>query len=206
MSFFKHKHLLSISRRPSSILLLLLAGLLLAGCQMNMRDDARLKPLEPSTFFEDNRSARPFVENTVSRGNLQLDPELYQGRTAAGEFVAEFPFPITAEVMERGRERYDIYCSPCHGRQGNGQGMIVQRGFKQPSSFHIDRLREAPPGYYYNVITNGFGTMYSYAARVEPEDRWAIIAYIRALQLSQNATITDVPEEQRDDLISGPER
>jgi hypothetical protein len=195
-------------RRPGGLKLIyvLVCAVLVTGCTLNMREQPKFKPLEPSDFYADGRSARPLLENTVAQGQLRLDTQLYQGKNEDGSYVEVFPFEVTPEVMDRGRERYDIFCSPCHGRRGTGEGMIVLRGFKQPPSFHIDRLRDTPVGYYYDVITNGFGTMYSYAARVEPEDRWAIIAYIRALQLSQNATLSDVPPDERDNLLTGPER
>jgi mono/diheme cytochrome c family protein len=174
--------------------------LLLTGCWYDLREQAKVKPLDESDFFLDGQASRPLLPDTVARGELDLDKALYEGRNEDDTPVEAFPIEITREVLERGQERYDIFCSPCHGRLGNGQGMIVQRGFKAPSSFHIDRLREAPPGYYFDVITNGFGAMYSYASRVPPEDRWAIIAYIKALQLSQNATLDDVPPDQRNTL------
>lgn len=179
---------------------LALCLLLLSGCVMNMRDQPRHEPLEASSFFEDGRSARPLVENTVARGHLQVDRHLYEGLTEEGDFVESFPFPITREVLERGQNRYQVFCSPCHSSTGNGQGMVVQRGMPQSTSFHDDRLLEAQNGYYFNVISNGFGKMYGYASRVKPEDRWAIVAYIRALQLSQNATVQDVPPEKMDEL------
>lgn len=174
--------------------------LLLTGCWYDMREQAKVKPLQPSDFFLDGQASRPLLVDTVARGRLDLDKAFYQGMNEDDTPIEDFPIEITREVLERGQERYDIFCSPCHSRVGNGQGMIVQRGFKAPPSFHIDRLREAPPGYYYDVITNGFGVMYSYASRVPPEDRWAIIAYIKALQLSQNATLDDVPPDQRSKL------
>lgn len=174
--------------------------LLLTGCWYDMRDQAKLKPLEPSDFFVDGQASRPLLANTVAQGQLDLDSRLYQGQNEDGTPVTFFPVEVTAEVMQRGQQQYHIFCSPCHGALGNGQGMIVQRGFKTPPSFHIPRLREAPPGYFYEVMTHGFGAMYSYASRIEPQDRWAIIAYLRALQLSQNATIDDVPAEQRNKL------
>jgi mono/diheme cytochrome c family protein len=174
--------------------------LLLTGCWYDMREQAKLKTLGPSDFFLDGQEARPLLPDAVARGHLDLDKAMYQGMNEDGTPVDTFPIEITREVLERGYQQYDIFCSPCHGRLGNGQGMIVQRGFKAPPSFHIERLREAPPGYYYDVITNGFGVMYSYASRVPPEDRWAIVAYIKALQLSQNATIDDVPPDQRSKL------
>jgi cytochrome c553 len=165
-----------------------------------MRQQPKVEPLDQSDFFLDGQASRALVAGTVARGHLDLDKALHEGMNEDGTPVEAFPLEITREVIERGQERYNIFCSPCHGQLGNGQGMIVQRGFKPPPSFHTDRLREAMPGYYYDVITNGFGVMYSYASRVPPEDRWAIIAYIKALQLSQNATLDDVPPDQRNRL------
>jgi hypothetical protein len=175
------------------------AGLTLASCRSDMHVQPRYNPLDGSKFFDDGRSARPAVPDTVARGHLRIDDHLYQG-IVNGKEAETFPFPITRAVLERGRERYNIYCTPCHGLTGEGRGMIVQRGFPQPPSYHTDRLREAPPGHFYNVITNGFGAMYSHAARIAPEDRWAIAAYIRVLQLSQHAAVTDVPEGERSKL------
>lgn len=168
-------------------------------CRQDMHDQPRYEPLEASAFFKDGRASRPLIEGTVARGQLFIDEHLYKGKIN-GQDATSFPFAITPDKLERGRERYNIYCSPCHDKIGNGHGMIVQRGFRQPPSFHTERLREAPVGYFYDVITNGFGTMYSYADRVKPHDRWAIIAYLRALQLSQNATIADVPSEMQERL------
>lgn len=164
-----------------------------------MHDQPRYDPLASSTFFDDGRSARPVVPGTVARGQLRLDEHLYTGKVN-GALVDTFPFPVTRPVLECGRERYNIYCSPCHDYLGTGHGMIVQRGFQPPLSYHNDRLREAPVGHYFDVITNGFGAMRSYADRVSPEDRWAIIAYIRALQLSQHAPLEAVPEKERAQL------
>ena len=164
-----------------------------------MADQPRYDPLEPSEFFADRQSARPLVENTVARGMLKDDEHLYEGMSG-GKPAAAFPFPITAEIMQRGRERYDIFCSPCHSRTGNGDGMIVRRGFTRAASFHIDRLREAPPGYLFNVITNGFGAMPHYAAQMPVQDRWLIAAYVKALQLSQHASVDDVPADRRAEL------
>ncbi len=141
-------------------------------------------------------ASRPLVQNTVARGHLDTDEAFYTGKIGTN-LVTTFPFPITREVLERGRERFDIYCSPCHARTGDGKGMIVQRGFPPPPSYHIDRLRQAPAGHFFDVMTQGYGVMYSYAARVEPADRWAIAAYIRALQRSHDATLANVPPEQR---------
>ncbi|MDZ7289037.1 MAG: cytochrome c [candidate division KSB1 bacterium] len=169
-----------------------------------MHNQPKYKPLRGSNTFEDGRSARPLVEGTVARGHLRTDEDFYTGKIN-GEFVTALPFAVTKDslkgILVRGQERYDIYCSPCHDRVGTGRGMIVQRGFRQPPSFHIDRLRQAPVGYFFDVITNGFGAMYSYADRIPARDRWAISAYIRALQLSQNATLHDVPAAERSKLL-----
>lgn len=154
---------------------------------------------EGSSFFSDGRSARPMVIGTVARGHLRTDELMYTGKINGVE-ADEFPFPITAKDLERGRERYNIYCTPCHDYTGSGNGMIVQRGFPPPPSYHIDRLMKAPAGHFFRVITEGYGTMFSYADRVSPEDRWRIAAYIRALQLSQHATLNDVPAAERDKL------
>lgn len=161
-----------------------------------MHIQPKYKTYEPSDFFDDGRSARPPVAGTVARGQLRIDEQLYTGKVNGVESQT-FPFAITANDILRGQERYNIYCSPCHDYTGSGRGMIVQRGFPQPPSFHIDRLRQAPPGHYFDVISNGFGAMYSYASRVAPEDRWRIAAYIRALQLAQNAKMEDVPDSDR---------
>lgn len=176
-----------------------LALVLLAGCAQNMRDQSRLKPLEPNAFFADNQSARPIADNTVARGQLLTDEHMNTGMVD-GQLATTFPFPVTSEVLQAGQQNYDIFCAPCHGLTGNGQGMIVERGFPAPPSLHSERLREVPVGHFFDVITNGFGRMYSYASRVSPQDRWAIAAYIRALQRSQNATLEDVPPAERDQL------
>ena len=156
--------------------------LLLGGCRSELYDMEYGEPLEKSEFFSDKRMARPLVEGTVPRGHLNEDELMYTGKTPAGEMSAEFPMEVTRELIDRGRERFNIYCSPCHGATGRGDGIIVQRGMKRPPSYHEQRLVEMPAGYFFDVITNGFGMMYSYASRVKPEDRWAIVAYIRALQ------------------------
>ena len=170
-----------------------------AGCRQDMHDQPKYPPLRESAFFGDDRSARPIVEGTVARGHLHEDTLFYTGKVA-GKDAEVFPIPITAPVLARGRERFDIYCSPCHGRTGLGDGMVVRRGFRRPPSFHQDRLRDAPVGHFFDVITNGFGAMPDYAAEVRPEDRWAIIAYVRALQLSEHANTADVPPDHRGDL------
>jgi len=176
------------------------AGLLLwcAGCRQDMHVQPRYNPFDPTDFFEDGQSARMPVAGTFPRGDLTTGPEelLYTGKVN-GALAEAFPFPVTREVLDRGRERFDIYCTPCHGLSGDGDGMIVQRGFRRPPSLHIDRLRAAPAGHFFDAITNGFGVMYPYDYRVAPRDRWAIVAYIRALQLSRQASISDVPAAER---------
>jgi cytochrome c553 len=184
----------------SAFLTLLLLALVSSGCRRDMFSQPSEKPLERSSFFRDNQMAsRPIPAHTVARGQLDEDEAFYSGKIGTN-LVTEFPMPVTREVLLRGQERFDIYCAPCHGRTGEGNGMIPQRGYPAPPSYHIDRLRTAPVGHLYDVITRGYGVMYSYASRVEPEDRWAIAAYIRALQLSHNAKIADVPEQQRAQL------
>jgi mono/diheme cytochrome c family protein len=165
-----------------------------------MHDAPRYDPLEASdAFFSNGGSARMLVPNTVPRGYLREDELLNTGKVA-GEFANMFPMPVTADVMARGQERYNVFCSPCHGGTGVGNGMIVQRGFRQPPSYGEQRLRDAPAGYFFDVMTNGFGAMQDYSAQVPVADRWAIVAYIRALQLSQGATVADVPADRRSDL------
>jgi Cytochrome C oxidase, cbb3-type, subunit III len=187
------------SARARSFVVMSAIGLLVAGCRLDMHVQPKYLPDDPSKFFDDGRSERQPVPGTIARGQLHLDELLYTGKVN-GVDAKEFPFPITREDLDRGRERFNIYCTPCHDYTGGGHGMIVQRGFPPPPSFHIDRLRASPSGHFFDVMTNGFGAMYSYAARVEPEDRWRIAAYIRALQLSQHATIEDVPESERQKL------
>jgi mono/diheme cytochrome c family protein len=164
-----------------------------------MHDAPRYEALEKSDFFSDQRSSRPLVEGTVARGHLKDDETLFTGK-AGGAFATQPPMPVDLALLQRGRERYDIYCSPCHGLAGRGNGMVVRRGYRQPRSFHDDRLRAQPVGYFYDVITNGFGAMPDYAAQVGVRDRWAIVAYVRALQLSQHATLADVPPPVRPQL------
>jgi mono/diheme cytochrome c family protein len=191
-----------------------------SGCdRLDMYDQPRYEPLEPSEFFHDGLSARPLVEGTIARGQLREDEAFYTGKQQ-GQPISQIPEAALRAVyarqpslfnrayeetepsqlrrvlLERGRERFNIYCSVCHGWVGNGDGMIVQRGFRKPPSYHSQRMRAAAAGHYFDVITNGFGSMASYADRVEVADRWAIVAYIRALQLSQNAQLEDVPIEQ----------
>jgi mono/diheme cytochrome c family protein len=177
---------------------------LFSGCRDDMYDQPRYEPLDSSPFFGDGLSARPLVPGTVARGQLKIDDHLYAGKVQ-GQDAQTFPMIVDRPLLERGQERFNIYCSPCHGRVGDGRGMIVERGFPAPPSFHIERLRTVPPGHFFGVITNGHGAMYPYAARVEPRDRWAIAAYIKALQLSQNARRADVPPEKQAEL-KGPNR
>jgi hypothetical protein len=174
--------------------LLVVAALSGVGCRQDMHDQPRYKPLASTEAFPDGRASRPPVAGTVARGDLRDDGLLYTGKKD-GKLAREFPFPVTLELMTRGQQRYDIFCSPCHDRLGNGRGMVVRRGLSQPPSFHIDRLRAVEQGYLFDVITNGFGRMSGYAASVPAGDRWAIVAYIRALQYSQRAPRSDVPPE-----------
>jgi cytochrome c553 len=179
-----------------------------------MHDNPRYEPLEATTFFADGRASRGLVPNTVARGLLRDDEHLYTGRVN-GQLATEFPMRVNAQLMLRGQERFNIYCTPCHGRTGKGDGMVVRRGYRAPTSFHDARLRQAPPGYIFDVITNGFGAMPDYATQVPVADRWAIAAYIEALQLSQGATLAEVPPDKRGELDkpaaggsqpAGPER
>jgi cytochrome c553 len=180
-----------------------LACLALAACRQDMHEEPRYNPEAGTDFFSDGRSARPVVEGTVARGHLDIDEARYTGKID-GEDVDMFPIPISKEDIERGQQRFNIYCTPCHGRLGDGNGMVVMRGFRQPPSYYSDRLRQAPVGHFFDVITNGFGAMTSYASRVEPDDRWRIAAYIRALQLSESATVNDVPADQQQNLPVEP--
>jgi hypothetical protein len=182
-----------------------LAGLLAApalhGCRQDMHDQPRFEPFEASAVFADGRSARPRVPGTVARGELIDDDLLATGRVA-GELADLFPFEVTRPVLERGRERFGIFCAPCHAADGGGDGMIVRRGMRRPTSFHAERLREAPAGHFFDVITRGFGAMYDYSDRIAPADRWAIVAYVRVLQRSRAATFDDVPAEHRQELAT----
>jgi len=170
-----------------------LALVLAAGCRQDMHDGPYVERFEKSDFFSDGRGSRLPVAGAVAYGDLRADAHLYTGYVN-GEPAAEFPFPVTREVVERGRTRFNIFCQPCHGAIGDGYGSIVQRGFQQPPSYHINRLRNAPAGHFYNVIANGYGRMYSFNDRIQVNDRWAIVAYIRALQLSQAAPLNELPE------------
>ena len=194
-------------------LLLAAAMIALAGCRQDMHNQPKYIPLRSSDFFKDGRSARLPVEHTVPRDSLVTDTQFYKGGNAwedeyfltgkvNGQPGDKVPLPVTKAVLERGHERFMIYCVPCHSRVGDGNGMIVSRGLKRPPSFHEDRLKKEPIGYFYDVMTRGFGAMKDYSSQVKPEDRWAIAAYIRALQLSQDAKLSDVPENERGNITN----
>ncbi len=187
---------LRMTRRRLTPVLAIVALLSLAGCRQDMHDQPRFKPLAQSDFYTDLRSARPQVEGTMARGQLHEDEYFYTGKIGnnPGDYM---PFPVNPDVLARGQLRFNIYCSPCHSRTGDGNGVIVQRGYRHPPSYHTDRLRKAPLGYFFDVMSNGFGAMPDYAAQIPPRDRWSIAAYIRALQLSQNATVSDVPAGEK---------
>ena len=167
-----------------------------AACRPDMANQPKAKPLSPSNFFSNGTSARQPPAHAVARGEARDNAALYSGLTN-GTYITQLPVELTPELLRRGRERYDAMCAECHDRTGSGNGMVVRRGFPQPPSFQVDRLRNAPIGHFYDVITNGYGVMYSYSTRVEPEDRWAIAAYIRALQLSHHAEPSDVDPADR---------
>jgi mono/diheme cytochrome c family protein len=176
-----------------------LAALAVTACRQDMHDQPKYSALEQTSFFPDRSSARPPLAGTVARGDLREDTVLYTGKENDAD-ASVFPFPVDERVMARGQERYNIYCSPCHGLTAEGNGMIVQRGFSRPPSLLEPRLREMPPGHYFDVVTNGFGAMPDHAAQIKPRDRWAIAAYIRALQLAGSATLDDVPAAERSRL------
>jgi mono/diheme cytochrome c family protein len=194
---------LPVSLSPCLSLSVAIALVLFAvGCRRDMQDQPKYKPLAASRFFSDGKSARQLVEGAepFQPGGQAISPTVDESKATA------LPFALTPQALGRGQERFNIYCSPCHGRLGYGDGMVVQRGFLAPPSYHIDRLRQAPVGHFYNVMTNGFGAMSSYADKVTPQDRWAVAAYIRALQLSQHATVSDAPPEERAKLQSGGQK
>jgi mono/diheme cytochrome c family protein len=183
----------------SALIVVFAATLMFSGCRQDMHDQPKYVPMRESAFFPDARSARPIVEGTVARGQLQEDTLLYTGKVNGADTTV-FPFRVDEAVMARGQERFDIFCAPCHGRTGQGDGMVVRRGYRRPPSIHQDRLRDAPAGHFFDVITNGFGAMPEYASEIKVEDRWAIVAYVRALQLSGRATLADVPPSERDKI------
>ncbi|MCM2270712.1 MAG: cytochrome c [Thermoanaerobaculia bacterium] len=177
---------------------------LLAGCRQDMHDQPRIDPLAENRFFADGSGARPLPANTVARGELRADTAFHSGQAADGSLLTAPPMPVTRELLVRGRERFDIFCAPCHGRAADGTGMVVQRGYKKPSSFHVDRLRQAPVAYFYFVMGNGFGVMPSYAAQIPAADRWAIAAYIRTLQLAHHYDADRLTADERRGLDAAP--
>jgi mono/diheme cytochrome c family protein len=181
------------------VLLTALCVFVFGGCRQKMSNQPRYDPLEASDFFADGMAARPRIAGTVARGDLSNDPFFDTGKIN-GQVADGFPFAVTSDVVDRGQERYNIYCSECHGRVGDGNGMIPSRGYRRPPSYHTEALRKRPTGHFFDVMTNGFGAMPAYGTMIPPRDRWAIVAYIRALQLSQNATVNDVPAEKRAQL------
>ena len=192
-------------KRISSVVTVTCALLLATACRRDMQDQPKYKPLAASGFFADGRDSRPVPANTVARDELDDTNPAHTG-DRNGAFLETIPEPVNTVLLQRGRDRFDIYCSPCHGRIGDGNGMIHQRGFWVPSNLHTARLRAVPPGYIFQVISNGYGAMPDYRDQIAPHDRWAIVAYLRALQLSRNATVADVPPEARQRLASGASR
>ena len=182
------------SGKARTAALVIAAALLTASCRQDMYDQPKYKPQASSDFFADGQAARPAVAGTVARGHLNDDPHFYTGKVD-GKLVTTFPFPVTLDVLRRGQSRYDVFCAPCHDYTGAGNGMIVQRGLKRPPAFQDARLVNSPPGHFFDVITNGLGAMQDYSAQISAQDRWAIVAYVRALQLSQRATPADVPPD-----------
>jgi mono/diheme cytochrome c family protein len=184
-------------------LALVVVSVAAAGCRQDMHDAPRYDPLEASDLFLNGSAARPLVTGTVPRGQLNDDAYLHTGKDANGLPVSAFPFAITSAELDRGQERFNVYCAPCHGRTGEGNGMVVQRGYRQAQSLHIDRLKLAPVGYFYDIIANGFGVMPDYRAQITVEDRWKIVAYVRALQLSRQATTAEIPADALERLLKG---
>lgn len=190
------------SIRGLSAAAILAASLFLAGCSLkqDMALQPKNRPLSPSDFFSDGRSERPLLENTVARGSVS-DDEMVVSKESN-----RFPLPVNQELLVRGENRYKVFCTPCHGLQGDGNGMVAMRGMKHPPSYHEDRLRQVSNGYIYDVITNGFGAMLGYSAQIPPRDRWAVVAYVRALQLSRNARVADLPADVREKFLYPPAR
>ena len=189
--------MISFSSARAGALVAVLLCMFLVGCSLkqDMAVQPKNRPLTPSDFFSDGRSERPLIENTVARGSIAED------EFAVTKDSNSVPLPVNQALLERGEERYKIFCSPCHGLQGDGNGMVAMRGMKHPPTYHQDRLRQVTNGYIYDVITNGFGAMLSYSAQIPPRDRWAIVAYVRALQLSRNAKLNDLPPDVREKVL-----
>lgn len=190
--------------RAGLVALLALGSVGAMGCRQDMHDQPKLKPYRSSDFFADGSGMRALPAHTVARGSLREDTHFFTGRMADGSMATELPMPMTKALLKRGQDRFKIYCTPCHGQLGDGRGMVVRRGYKQPTSYHDERLRQVPIGYFFDVMTNGFAVMPSYAAQVAPADRWAIAAYIRALQLSQRVDAASLTAEQRAALDAPP--
>lgn len=191
-----------MSRTETLLIAIAMIGLLSTGCRQQMAEAPAYDPLEYSDFFADGQASRKPVEGTVPRGHLRLDDHLYTGKLD-GQLVTTYPFEVTREVLDRGEERYNIFCTPCHGRTGDGNGIIVQRGHRQPPSFHEQRMVEQPVGHWIDVITNGFGAMPSYVDQIQPHDRWAIVAYIQALQMTRGVTIDELSPRMRNEFDEG---
>ena len=196
---------LNTSARTVVIAWCLASGLAAAGCRQDMHDQPKYKAQAKSDFFIDNRAGRPLVEGSVARGFLRADTLLYTGKVD-GKLAEMFPFAVTTEVMARGQERYNIFCSPCHSRTGEGDGLVVRRGYRRPPSFHDERVRTIAAGHFFDVITRGFGAMPDYATQIPVEDRWAIVAYVRAIQRSHQSTLANVPVAERARLEAGGSR
>jgi len=190
--------------RRALLLALACASLGAAGCRQGLYNQQKMRPYRPNALFADGTSARPLPAGTVPRGFLRENRAFWAGQGPDGKFVTQIPVPLTKELLLRGQERYGIYCTPCHGRTGDGLGMIVQRGFKRPASFHVERLRNERIGYFFDVMTNGFGQMSSYASQVPAEDRWAIAAFVRTLQLSREAPAALLADHDRSQLQNAP--
>lgn len=192
-----------MSNRTAAIIVVAALTNLCIACRQDMQDQPKYKPLGQNTFFPDGRNSRPIPPGTIARGDLNATDAYHTG-ASNGAFLDTIPVPIDVNVLNRGRDRYDIFCSPCHGRLGDGNGMVAQRGVRAPANFHTSRLRSVPPGYLFQVISNGYGGMGDYDEQVPVDDRWAIVAYIRALQLSQDATVNDIPADARGQLGAQP--
>ena len=190
-------------RNAARLFVAVLSGLALAGCQQQMGIQPYYEPLEENPIFADKRASRPLEPGTVARGDLREDDALYTGKVD-GKLVEEFPMTITEEILARGENRFNIYCAPCHSKLGDGNGMIVQRGVSRPPSYADDRLVTAPIGHIYDVITNGYGRMYSYSQQLPVRDRWAIVAYVKTLQVAIKGSINDVPEPFKSQLLAMP--
>ena len=188
-------------KTPEKLLIILSAFALTVSCRRDMQDQPKYKPLGQNRFFADGRDSRPIPLNTIARDELSNNDPLHTGSSAGG-FLETIPVPVNIALLERGRDRFNIYCSPCHGQTGDGYGMVRQRGFWIPANLHTDRLRSAPPGYLYQVIKNGYGAMPDHGDQIPVKDRWAIVAYLRALQFSRNADFSDVPLKDREQLAT----